>query len=188
MQVIRCIKHPRYHCHQIAEVWNPEWCEKVGWTFDDHYRPSESELAFAFDDDVECAVGWCIHENGVPMPPDVKVLEHVQDDKWDEIGRSYDDFVETGTTMTSAGYPLQIGDSHVAKFDGAIRFAQGVGYPTIYITDANDVTHYEVPVEEAEKLLYEVMGAAMMAHQKKQALRAQVLAATTIEEVEAIHW
>lgn len=188
MQVVRCTKHPRYDCHQIVEIWDADWCSKVNWTPEENYRPAEGELAFHFDDDVELGLGWCIHEDDVPIPPTTKVLEHVQDDKWDEIGSSYDEFVATGTTMTSAGYPLQIGDSHVAKFDGAIRFAEGVGSPTIYITDANDVTHYDVPVKEAEGLLHEVMGAAMAAHQKKQTLRAQIKAATTIEEVEAIHW
>ena len=114
-------------------------------------------------------------------------IEDVRDDKRVEISAAFDAYI-AGSVTVSLGFPMQFNTRDTLMVRGAIELAQANEQTTLYLTDANDVTHYDVPVEDAEKLLFEVMGAAMMAHQKKQTLRAQILAATTIEEVEAIHW
>jgi hypothetical protein len=115
-------------------------------------------------------------------------LEEVRAAKLAEISAAYNTFDATGTVGTSAGYPIQIGQAHVSKLDGAIRFAEMAGASEIYITDADNVTHYGVGLADAKGVLMEQMGAALAAHLKKQNLRAQIEAATTIEQVNAISW
>jgi hypothetical protein len=119
------------------------------------------------------------------QPP---TLAEIKAAKWDEIGAAYKNFDRTATVETTLEFPIQIGQEHLVKLDGAIRFAEMVKAETIYITDANDITHYDVDLDDANQVLIEGMTAAEAAHQKKQTLRAAVTAAETAEEVEAISW
>jgi hypothetical protein len=115
-------------------------------------------------------------------------LKIAQAAKLAEISAAYAEFDAIGTAETSAGYPVQVGQAHVTKLDGAIRFAEMTDAETIYITDAGNVTHYNVSIADARGILLEQMGAALAAHAKKQTLRAQVEAAETVEEIDAIAW
>jgi hypothetical protein len=119
------------------------------------------------------------------QPP---TLAEIKAAKWNEIGAVYDEFDRTGTVETSLEYPIQVGQAHLEKLDGAIRYAEMTERESIYITDANDVTHYGVSLANAKMVLLEAMAAALAAHQQKQALRAAVTAAETAEDVEAISW
>jgi hypothetical protein len=125
--------------------------------------------------------GW----SDTPPPP---TLEEAKAAKLTEISAAYNAFDANGTVMTTAGYPIQVGQAHVTKLDGAIRFAEMMGASEIYITDADNVTHYDVSLADAKGILMEQMGAALAAHLKKQTLRAQVEAASSVEEVEAVTW
>jgi hypothetical protein len=125
--------------------------------------------------------GW---SDSSPPP----TLEEAKAAKLAEISAAYNTFDAAGTVRTSAGYPIQIGQAHVSKLDGAIRFAEMAGASEIYITDADNVTHYDVSLADAKGILMEQMGAALAAHLKKQTLRAEVDAAVTVEDVEAIAW
>jgi hypothetical protein len=125
--------------------------------------------------------GW----SDTPPPP---TLEEARAAKLAEITAAYNEFDAAGTVETTAGYPIQIGQSHVSKLDGAIRFAEMMNAQSIYITDADNVSHYSVSLADARGILMEQMGAAMAAHQKKQTLRAQTEAAETVEQVIAISW
>jgi hypothetical protein len=125
--------------------------------------------------------GW----SDSPPPP---TLEEAKEKKLAEISAAYNEFDANGSVMTTAGYPIQVGQAHVAKLDGAIRFAEMTDAASIYITDADNVTHYGVSLADAKGILLEQMGAALAAHAKKQTLRAQVEAAETVEDVEGISW
>jgi hypothetical protein len=125
---------------------------------------------------------------GASVTPPPPTLEEAKEKKLAEISAAYNEFDANGTVETSAGYPIQVGQAHVTKLDGAIRFAEMTDAETIYITDADNVTHYNVSLPDAKKILMEQMGAALAAHAKKQTLRAQVEAAGTVEQVEAISW
>lgn len=136
---------------------------------------------------------WGEKPDGYFTPEEWKVLhprplEEVKADKLVEISVAYSDFDKYGTVNTSFDWPIQIGQEHCQKLDGAIRFAEKTGMPSIYITDANNETHYDVTLVDANQVLIEQMGAALGAHAKKQELRMRIEAATTNEEVEAIHW
>jgi hypothetical protein len=115
-------------------------------------------------------------------------LDEAKVKKLAEIAAAYNEYDANGWVMTTAGYPIQVGQAHVTKLDGAIRFAEMTGAAEIYITDADNVTHYGVSIADARAVLMEQMEAAMEAHQKKQTLRAEVEAAGTVSEVEAIAW
>jgi hypothetical protein len=121
----------------------------------------------------------------IAPPP---TLEEAKAAKLAEISAAYSEFDAIGTVGTSAGYPIQAGQAHVSKLDGAIRFAEMAGASEIYITDAENATHYAVSLADAKGVLMEQMGAALAAHLKKQTLRAQVEAAGTVEDVEAVVW
>jgi hypothetical protein len=108
--------------------------------------------------------------------------------KMAEISAAYNHYDATASAQTSLGYPLQLGQTHISKLDGAIRYAEMMDSPTIYITDADNATHEDVTLADAQTALKEVMGAAMAAHHHKQELRAAVNAAETIEEVRAVSW
>jgi hypothetical protein len=151
----------------ISQVGNPEiWEEKP----EGYFTREEWDAA---------------HPEPEPAPP---TLEEAKTAKLAEISAAYNTFDATGTAGTSAGYPIQVGQAHVSKLDGAIRFAEMAGASEIYITDADNVTHYSVSIADAKGILMEQMGAALAAHLKKQTLRAEVEAAGTVEDVGAVVW
>jgi hypothetical protein len=120
--------------------------------------------------------------------PPPATLEEAKTAKLAEISTAYSAYDADGSVMTAAGYPIQVGQAHVSKLDGAIRFAEMAGATEIYITDAENVTHYAVSLADAKGVLMEQMGAALAAHLKKQTLRAEVEAAGTVEDVGTIAW
>lgn len=134
--------------------------------------------------------GWSYDGTNFQAPPPVvpMTLDELRDLKFSEIQAAYNAFDLAGTVVVSLGYPIQCGQAHVQRFDGAIRFAEQSGAPKIYITDANDMTHEDVPIEDAKRALLEVMAGALKAHRVKQDLRAAIWAAQTEEEVRAIEW
>jgi hypothetical protein len=187
MQIIRTTAHEKYNCEKIIEVWGQDWCNRTKWTAEDNYHPNEGEHVYVVEDNVVAYSGLRLRD-GQPIPHDVLVLEDIKIDKLEEISAAYLGFDTNGTTVTGAGYPIQVGQAHVTKLDGAIRFAEMIRAEVIYITDANDATHHDVTLDQAKQVLTEQMGAALAAHAKKQELRARVAAAETIEEVRAISW
>ena len=129
--------------------------------------------------------GYFTRDEWIDAHPDV--FERYRARKLKEISAAYSQFDATGTTMTSLGFPIQVGQSHCANFDRAVRFAEMNPEQTaIYITDANNVTHLEIPLTTARQVLTEQHLAARLAHGKKQSLRAQVMDAETVEELDDI--
>lgn len=188
MKVIRTEPHEKYDCDQVVEIFSPQFCAAVGWTAERIFTPqSEGEKGFALADDAEVEIGWRVR-GGLPLPPEAEVLDDLKRDKWEEIGEAYDAYDRRAAVTTGLGFPLQIGQAHVTKLDGAIRLAQAVGRGEIYITDAADVTHEGVAVADAMAALVEVMGAAMAAHHRKQELRARIRGAADAEELRGIGW
>jgi hypothetical protein len=188
MKIIRTLPHETYDCDRIEEVFSPAFCQRAGWTAENNYVPwRDGEKKFVLDDETPAEIGWRVRE-GVPIAPDAKVLEDVKTDKWNEIGAAYAKHDAEANIVTSLGFPLQIGQAHVSKLDGAIRFAELSGMESIYITDSDDVTHTNIPISDAKQALLEAMGAALVAHQHKQELRAAIMAAETIEEIQAVSW
>lgn len=105
------------------------------------------------------------------------------------IGREYDDFIRTGgaeVTVNVETFTMQIRDGDLAKVDGAIRYNEMSGVTEMYLTDSANVNHYGISIADAKLVLVEMMRAAYGAHALKQQARAQIAAAQTVEEMEAV--
>ena len=107
--------------------------------------------------------------------------------KKQEIAAAFDTHI-AGSVMVTLGYPMQFDTRDTLMVRGAIELAQATEQATLYLTDANDVTHEGVSIAEAQAPLMEMMVAFAAAHAKKQELRAQIDAAQTVEDVEAVAW
>ena len=114
-------------------------------------------------------------------------LEDVKATKKHEITAAFDAHI-AGSVMVTLGYPMQFDTRDTLMVRGAIELAQATEQATLYLTDANDVTHEGVSITEAQAALMEMMAAFAQAHAKKQELRAQIEAATTLSDVEAVEW
>lgn len=96
---------------------------------------------------------------------------------------------ETGratVTVNGETFGMQIRDVDIARMDGAIRYNEAAGVTEMYITDADDVTHYHVSISDAKAILAEMMRVAYGAHAAKQYARAQIAAAETVDEMEMV--
>ena len=114
-------------------------------------------------------------------------FEQARERKYDEISRSHKEHV-AGSVMTSLGFPMQFDMKDSLMVEGAIKIAQASGAETIYLTDANDVSHYDIPLADALTVLLEMSTAFAMAHAKKQVLRDDISKAQTQSDLDRISW
>lgn len=114
-------------------------------------------------------------------------FEDLRNRKYREITQSHKEHV-AGSVMTSLGFPMQFDMKDSIMVEGAIKIAQASGAEAIYLTDANDVTHYDIPLADAQTVLLEMSTAFAMAHEKKQELRAQTAEAQTQSDLDNIVW
>ncbi len=126
--------------------------------------------------------GEVIEDYTPPSP----TLDEAKAAKNAEIKAAHLAYSDTGTVPVSQGYPMQIGLDDADSLKIAVDLAQMTGAPTISIVDANNVTHIDVAIADAQNVLQQVLSAFESAFLKKQQLRDQVNAATTVAEVEAI--
>lgn len=103
------------------------------------------------------------------------------------IAQAHKEYI-TGSINTSLGYPMQFNMSDSLMVRGAIELAQASGATTIYLTDAEDVTHHDVPLADAQAVFLEMTTAFAEAHAKKQLLRQLIESATTQEQLDSINW
>ena len=114
-------------------------------------------------------------------------FEQARERKYSEIAQAHKEHV-AGSVMTSLGFPMQLDMKDNIMVEGAIKLAQASGATTIYLTDAEDVTHYDIPLADAQTVLLEMSTAFAQAHAKKQTLRAEIALATTEAELDAVKW
>ncbi|WP_286952815.1 MULTISPECIES: hypothetical protein [Aminobacterium] len=114
-------------------------------------------------------------------------FEQARERKYSEISRSHKDHV-AGSVMTSLGFPMQFDMKDSIMVEGAIKIAQASGATTIYLTDANDVSHYDIPLADAQTVLLEMSTAFAQAHAKKQLLRYDISEAQTQSDLDSISW
>ena len=114
-------------------------------------------------------------------------FEQARERKYDEISRSHKEHV-AGSVITSLGFPMQFDIKDSLMVEGAIKIAQASGATTIYLTDAEDVTHYDIPLADAQTVLLEMSTAFAMAHAKKQVLRYDISKAQTQSDLDDINW
>ena len=114
-------------------------------------------------------------------------FEQARERKYDEISRSHKEHV-AGSVMTSLGFPMQFDMKDSIMVEGAIKIAQVNQAEAIYLTDAEDVTHYDIPLADAQTVLLEMSTAFAMAHAKKQVLRDDISKAQTQSALDRISW
>lgn len=114
-------------------------------------------------------------------------LEESKETKKKEISQAFDSHVK-GSFICSLGYPMQFGESDGVKMEGSIKLLVANGGTAGYLTDANDETHYDVPLADIQAVHLEMLAKYAEAHAKKQILRQQAKDATTQAELDAIEW
>lgn len=118
-------------------------------------------------------------------PPPVSTLEEVRESKLSELAYSFNARV-SGFITTSSGYKMQFDTSDSIKMQGAIQLLEATGATEGYLTQADDTTVYNVPIDTMKAVLIEMMTAFAACHARKQELRAAINAAETVEELDAI--
>ena len=121
------------------------------------------------------------HEQPAPAP----TLDELKARKLATLEDSFDARV-AGSFTCSQGYPMQFDRSDTLAVEGAIQLLKATEQTTGYLTDANDVTHYGIPLATMEAVKVEMLAAYAQCHARKQELRAAINAAQTEEELAAI--
>ena len=83
---------------------------------------------------------------------------------------------------------MQFNQRDVSMVDGAVRFLEMTNGTEGYLTDADNINHYGLTVNEMKQALVEITGAYLGAHSYKQQLRDAVDLAETKEQVDLIIW
>lgn len=92
----------------------------------------------------------------------------------------------SGEFICSLGWPMQFDRSDTLAVEGAIQLMRANGQCAGYLTDANDTTHYDLPLATIETVKLEMLAAYAACHARKQELRAAINAAQTVEALNAI--
>ena len=91
-----------------------------------------------------------------------------------------------GSFYCSLGWTMQFDRADTLAVEGAIQLLKATGQTEGYLTDANDETHYEVPLSTIEAVKIEMLAAYAACHARKQELRTAINAAQNEEELDAI--
>lgn len=114
-------------------------------------------------------------------------FEQARERKYSEISQAHKEHV-AGSVMTRLGFPMQFDMKDSLMVEGAIKLAQADQAEAIYLTDANDVTHYDISLANAQTVLLEMSTAFAQAHAKKQTLRERIAEAQTQSDLDKISW
>ena len=115
-------------------------------------------------------------------------LEKAKEAKKILITQAYKEYISSSIN-TSFGCPMQFNMLDSLMIKSAIELAQTDGMTSIYITDAEDVTHYEVSLADAQTIFLEMTTAFAAAHtKKKQHLRSLIMSCKTQSELDNIKW
>lgn len=118
-------------------------------------------------------------------PPPPPTLEELKTQKLNALEQAFTTRV-SGSFVCSHGYPMQFNRSDCVAVQGAIELLQATGTAEGYLTDANDVTHYAVPLATVQAVMIEMLGAYSQCHSHKQTLRAQITAAADQVALDAV--
>lgn len=118
-----------------------------------------------------------------PLPQ--PTLEEIRESKMSEMLSSFNQRV-SGFITTTGGYKMQFDTSDSLKMQGAISLMEATGATEGYLTQADDTTVYNVPLDTMKTVLIEMMTAFAACHARKQELRAAINAAQTVEDLDTI--
>ena len=117
--------------------------------------------------------------------PVVETLEEKKINKLSDIDSSFNERVN-GYVTTSQGYKMQFQPDDSLKMQGSIMVLEDMGITEGYLTQYDDVTIRDVPLDTMKDVMMQMMKAYAMCHETKQNLRALVNNANTKEELDSI--
>ena len=117
--------------------------------------------------------------------PAVITLEELKQNKLSELDASFNDRVN-GFITTSQGYKMQFQPEDSLKMQGSIMVLENMNIPMGYLTQYDDVTIRDVPVETMKDVMMQMMQAYAVCHEHKQTMRAAVNAAESKESLDSI--
>ena len=130
--------------------------------------------------------GYLTPEEWSTLHPAPKpTLEEVRESKLSELAYSFNVRV-SGFITTTGGYKMQFDTTDAIKMQGAIQLLEATGATEGYLTQADDTTVYNVPLDTMKAVLIEMMSAFAACHARKQELRSAIKAAGTVEDLDAI--
>lgn len=119
--------------------------------------------------------------------PYVPTLEELKEAKKAEINEAFEANI-SGRTTISLGWDMQFNLKDVLMVDGAVRALEMTGGAEGYLTDADNVNHYGLSVQQMKQAVLEMTVAHMQAHAHKQQLRDLINSATSIESLGGVVW
>lgn len=134
------------------------------------------------DTDVWNGMSWT-----EPVYPEPPTFESLKQDKINYISNSFNKYV-TGRYTISLGWDMQFDQRDIIMVDGAVRFMEMTNQTTGYLTDADNINHYNLSIAQMKQVLMEMTGAYLQAHAYKQTLRNAILSATNEFELSDVIW
>ena len=117
--------------------------------------------------------------------PVVETLEEKKINKLSDIDSSFNERIH-GYMTTTQGYKMQFQPDDSLKMQGSIMVLEDMGITEGYLTQYNDVTIKNVPLDTMKDVMMQMMKAYAMCHETKQNLRSLVNNANTKEELDSI--
>ena len=117
----------------------------------------------------------------------VKTFEELKQDKQNELNDAFNRAVE-GSFITTEGYKMQFNTDDSLKMFGAIQLLESSGVETGYITDADDITHYDIPLATMRSVQNQMLNRYAQCHLLKQQYRSLIEAASDQEALEDIEF
>lgn len=114
-----------------------------------------------------------------------KTLDQLKQEKLDELESRFTERVK-GSFITDEGYKMQFNTDDSLKMFGAIQLLESQNAESGYITDADDNTHYEVPVSVMKSVQNQMLNKYAQCHLMKQQYRAVIGAAADIDALNDI--
>lgn len=116
-----------------------------------------------------------------------EILAAVKEPKIAEINEAFEAHI-SGRTTISLGWGMQFKLNDILMVDGAVRALEMTGGTEGYLTDADNVNHYGLSVQQMKQAVLEMTVAHMQAHAHKQQLRDLINSATSIESLDGVVW
>ena len=116
-----------------------------------------------------------------------EMLAAVKEAKIAEINEAFEAHI-SGRTTISLGWDMQFNLKDILMVDGAVRTLEMTGGTEGYLTDADNINHYGLSVQQIKQAVLEMTVAHMQAHAHKQQLRDLINSATSIEILGGVVW
>ena len=111
-----------------------------------------------------------------PKPPEPTFSE-LKERKFSELSLAFDARVSGSSEITVGAktYTMQFNRSDSLAVQGLIELMESEGQTTGYLTQADDTTVYDVPLEDIKAVLIGMLKAYAECHAKKQEYRSQII-------------